>query len=152
MKQWVAILIFVLSSAFGLGGPVDKDVDKILNEYFKIQDILTQDSVKGVDAAARTIVSVAGQVQAGDAKVQALIDTMKASAERMQGKELKAARNEFFELSKPLLVYLNMHYSGDSEYFRFYCDMAKKGWIQSKNDIRNPYYGSEMLKCGELIR
>lgn len=152
MKNLVLTLVFACCSGIGFGGPVDKEVDKLLNEYFKIQDTLTQDSVKGVDAAAKEIVSLTSKVNAGDAQVQGLIDSVKASAQRIQGKELKAARDEFFEMSKPLLVYLNMHYSGDSEYFRFYCGMAKKGWIQSKNDLRNPYYGSEMLTCGELIR
>jgi hypothetical protein len=35
-----------------------------------------------------------------------------------------------------------------------YCPMANDGdggyWMASSNEIRNPYYGDEMLNCGEV--
>jgi hypothetical protein len=30
--------------------------------------------------------------------------------------------------------------------------MVKKNWLQADKEIRNPYYGSSMLKCGELVQ
>jgi len=38
--------------------------------------------------------------------------------------------------------------------FKQYCPMAKNGdgayWLASESDINNPYYGDEMLECGEV--
>ena len=35
-----------------------------------------------------------------------------------------------------------------------YCPMANDGdggyWLASETEIRNPYYGDEMLNCGEV--
>ncbi|MBK8979871.1 MAG: efflux RND transporter periplasmic adaptor subunit [Planctomycetes bacterium] len=31
----------------------------------------------------------------------------------------------------------------------FHCPMAPIDWVQVRTEIRNPYYGSEMLECGE---
>jgi hypothetical protein len=35
-----------------------------------------------------------------------------------------------------------------------YCPMANEGeggyWLSSETEIRNPYYGDEMLNCGEV--
>ena len=31
-----------------------------------------------------------------------------------------------------------------------YCPMVKKSWLQKGEQIKNPYYGSEMLECGEF--
>lgn len=30
-----------------------------------------------------------------------------------------------------------------------YRPMKKAGWVQRGNDVANPYYGAEMLGCGE---
>ena len=37
----------------------------------------------------------------------------------------------------------------------FFCPMVKEGegdWLQFAERISNPYYGSQMLRCGELVR
>jgi hypothetical protein len=39
-------------------------------------------------------------------------------------------------------------FSGEAYGFR--CDMAKEGWLQEHDQIGNPYYGSEMYKCGKI--
>ncbi|RYF87461.1 MAG: DUF3347 domain-containing protein, partial [Chitinophagaceae bacterium] len=31
-----------------------------------------------------------------------------------------------------------------------YCPMKKASWLSSEKQIRNPYYGSSMLTCGEV--
>ncbi len=36
----------------------------------------------------------------------------------------------------------------------YYCPMVPGGggdWLQSEGELRNPYWGSEMLTCGELV-
>ena len=32
-----------------------------------------------------------------------------------------------------------------------FCSMAKGSWLQKEKVIANPYYGSKMLRCGEII-
>jgi hypothetical protein len=29
--------------------------------------------------------------------------------------------------------------------------MAKKPWLQDSEEITNPYYGSKMLRCGDIV-
>ena len=29
--------------------------------------------------------------------------------------------------------------------------MAKGSWLQEGTEIRNPYHGSEMLRCGQVV-
>ena len=31
-----------------------------------------------------------------------------------------------------------------------YCPMVRQSWLQKDEKIRNPYYGSTMLECGEF--
>jgi len=34
--------------------------------------------------------------------------------------------------------------------YRTYCPMKKSYWLSEAAAIKNPYYGSEMLTCGEV--
>ncbi len=149
-RIFVVVAMFVPASIFA--GSVDREMERVLDQYLTIHASLTNDSVAGVDAAARSIVEIVEAIQTDDRQVQELGKSLVKAASAIQGKELEAARNEFFELSKPLLAYVYRLYSGEREYLRFYCDMAKKGWIQNSKAVRNPYYGSSMLTCGELIQ
>lgn len=151
MKQILTLLsLLTLVSAPSFAGPIDQDVDRILVEYFKIQRALAQDTTKGVTEAAARIAELAQGIQANGAAAKTVAD-IRTAAGQLKAESLSAAREQFFALSKPLLEYLHQHYSGDSEYFRFYCGMARKAWVQEDDGIRNPYHGSEMLTCGERI-
>ena len=45
--------------------------------------------------------------------------------------------------------------SGEQQLYVIRCSMAfdNRGadWLSDNKEIRNPYYGASMLKCGELI-
>lgn len=144
------VLMFALAP-LGLAGPADKVVDDILKDYFKIQSVLAQDTIDGVDSAARAIHHTAASANASDPEVQRILKEIETAAHTIQGQDLNAARDTFFEMSKPLLVYLNKFHSNKGEYSRYFCPMAKKGWVQADSNTRNPYHGSSMLSCGELI-
>ena len=141
-----------MMSASIWAGPIDKEMEMVLQQYSRIHISLTNDTTAGVDSAAQSIVKITAGIKTADTKVLGLTASVTKAAQAIQGKDLEAARSEFFELSKPLLAYVYQLYSGEQEYFRFYCGMAKKGWVQESKDLRNPYYGSSMLSCGELIQ
>jgi Cu(I)/Ag(I) efflux system membrane fusion protein len=151
MKRLFLISALLLSVPVAWGGSADLQVEKILTQYFQIHASLANDSTKGIDKPAGLIVQLASDSQALDPGSRQLFADVKAAAERIRGKALKPAREEFFELSKPLFAYLHQDYKGQQHYYRYFCSMAKKGWIQAREGVRNPYYGSEMLTCGELV-
>jgi len=155
LKTLTRTVLLMVATGFFVGvsiaGPIDQTVEKVLVEYSAIQQTLSNDSVQGIDSAAQKIGALASETRASDPDVQALIDDLKATSGKIQGQDLETARDTFFELSKPLLVYLNKYYSGSNTYFRYFCGMAKKGWVQTEKGTRNPYYGSSMLTCGDLI-
>ena len=31
-----------------------------------------------------------------------------------------------------------------------YCPMAKASWLSNEKEIKNPYFGAKMLKCGSV--
>jgi len=149
--RWSSLFVILFVTGFGVAAPTDPQFEKILDPYFDIQASLAADSTEGIESAAQSIQQLAAQVQTENSQIRQLVSDLELAAGKIQGKELEAARLVFFEMSKPLLVYLHQFYSGEREYFRYYCSMAKKGWIQPEKSIRNPYHGTSMLTCGELI-
>ena len=148
------IFCFCLAFVFaGLvwAGSADHKTESILDQYFVIHASLAKDTTQGIDNAAQKIAQLALAADAADPEVQNLLEQVEKAAKQIQGKDMEKAREQFFELSKPLLVYLNQYYSGNREFYRYYCDMAKKGWIQPRKGALNPYYGASMLTCGSLI-
>jgi hypothetical protein len=150
-KTLTTSLALSLVAGICLAAPSDNQFEKILDHYFEIQATLAADSTEGIEAASQSIDQLATSVKAGNSEIQGLAAAVSQATREIQGKDLEAARLSFFELSKPLLAYLHQFYKGEKEYFRYYCSMAKKGWIQPEKGTKNPYYGSSMLTCGELI-
>jgi len=62
----------------------------------------------------------------------------------------------FISLSQALIsVTRTFGISREGGLYQFHCPMAddSKGadWLQNKSDLENPFYGSTMLTCGELV-
>jgi hypothetical protein len=147
------ILASILAFAgTAMAANIDAEIDNLLEEYFKIQTVLAQDSKEGVDDAAAVIVKLAAATKTSDAKLSKIVLDIQNAADRLRGKDLENTRLQFFELSKPFLAYLHQFHANKTRYFRYHCPHANKAWVQSHDKIRNPYYGSSMLECGNLIK
>lgn len=156
-NRFVGLLLFFTLTLLGTGrvlqgGPGDTEFEKILDHYLIIQDALASDSLAGVEQAGERISRITAEARVTDGKAEKLFREMGGAAGDMAGKSLAEARQSFGTLSAAALVYLNQHYSGSRTFYRYFCGMAKKGWIQAREGVRNPYYGSEMLQCGELVK
>ncbi len=116
--------------------------DGLAAPYLHIQVALANDSTDGVAEAARAIAAEAAgmgeQAEAIGAAAEALADAT----------DLEAAREAFGPLSDALIVYGRD--VGFGELRLAYCPMVDKEWLQATSEIRNPFYGSMMLTCGEF--
>jgi len=71
--------------------------------------------------------------------------------------KIDAARKAFETLSNELIaVAAQFGIPKTQQLYRIHCPMAfnNKGadWLQEDNEIRNPYFGASMLKCGEVTK
>ena len=76
-----------------------------------------------------------------------------AATEISNSAELNAQRTAFLDLSSGMEdIVTGALTSG--EIFKQYCPMAFEGeggyWLSSSEEVRNPYYGDKMLKCGSV--
>lgn len=65
-------------------------------------------------------------------------------------KDLKKQREIFATLSSNMASVAKAFKLSDKPLYVQYCPMKKASWLSSEKQIRNPYYGSSMLTCGEV--
>lgn len=67
--------------------------------------------------------------------------------------DIETARMLFAEVTEKMTVVVNKSIS-NGEVYQQYCPMAfnNKGgyWLSTEKEIRNPYFGDRMLKCGSV--
>lgn len=105
----------------------DGDLEELVPEYLKIREALTVDDFKIAQTHIRNFTDE-------------------------DYSDIEELRAEFKMISKRLIERIESEgYEG--EIFKQYCPMYDGGsyWISDKEEIENPFYGSEMHNCGETM-
>ena len=117
----------------------------VVDPYLKIHAALSDDTVEGVRAAAGDLATAATALGAPAMK----IDT--AALQLASATELEDARTKFGVLSEAMEAYMNgLHLKPPAGVRVAFCPMVLKPWLQADATITNPYYGKEMLTCGNF--
>jgi hypothetical protein len=142
------VLGFLVNTAARAAGEpaLMEPVKSVIDNYLTIQTNLTADSIKGLTEHATAISKAVN----GDSLKTLPAEVANQADALAQAKDLKAAREAFKPLSASLAKYMSDHKAGKGTYHEVYCPMANANWLQVGKDIKNPYYGKEMLDCGEL--
>jgi hypothetical protein len=136
-------------------------VDEVLNNYLKLKNALTKDDSKEAANAAKELYTTFNNLKAD--KIEAkfkkeyadIIDDAKEHAEHIgdNSGQISHQREHFAMLSKDVNDLIKI-FGTDIKIYRDYCPMYDQGksgyWISETKDIKNPYYGSEMLTCGGI--
>jgi len=134
----------------------DKQMQPILEQYLKIQVALAADKTDGVKVAADRIGKLSSKLKPGSVSgdhtghYKDIPKKLKVAATAVAGAgDIKATREAFKGMSKPMAMWATMSKPAGAKVA--FCSMAKGSWLQAGDEIRNPYYGSEMLTCGEFV-
>ena len=137
--------------------------EAIINGYLKIKNALSNDKSKEATTAATDFVNavLATNSEKIDSKLidkyKTITESAKKQADLIVSNDGKIAeqRTHFAVLSKDI-TNLIATFGTDKKLYQDYCPMYNEGkngyWISEIKEIRNPYYGSEMLSCGGMIK
>ncbi len=135
---------------------LDAGMRKLLAVYLKGHKPLTEDSVKGVAAVGATMAKMAGKLPTKGftgkhakhyAKLPGKIKKTALALSKAKG--LEPTRAAFKKLSLPMVLWATL--SKPAGVWIIYCSMTKGSWLQSSKGIRNPYHGTQMLFCGQIV-
>lgn len=134
----------------------DAGMRKILAVYLKAHKPMTEDSHNGVAAAGKAMAKLALKLDTRSVKgkhvkhYRAIPDKIKKAAlELSKAKGLESSRKAFKKLSLPMVLWATL--SKPAGVWIIYCSMTKGSWLQVSKGIRNPYHGTKMLYCGQIV-
>ena len=138
----VAAAVFILA---GGGLEASESLKAIVQSYLTIQAQLAADKIDDVKGPARAIAGQAVTMGKSGA------DLAKAANSLEKASDLKSARDAFAALTGAVMAAGKAEGWKDVEGVRLaFCPMVNRSWLQKEEQIRNPYYGSTMLTCGEF--
>jgi Cu(I)/Ag(I) efflux system membrane fusion protein len=138
-----------------------KQLGVVVEAYLGVQAALAGDDPKGAAESAKNALTALGKVDMGLVTGDAHMAWMKSAGDLklllndLAGAEdIETARAKFALLSEELAALLTRFGLAEGKLYKAWCPMAfdNRGasWIQSKEEISNPYFGEAMLRCGEI--
>ena len=144
---------------------------KSVTEYLSLADALAAalaaDDLKGFNAVAPKSHTAPASLLAafeGANSWQAKLKPIETAGHLKQATTLKAARRAFLSFSEATVALAQTLRRADKEFARvkvFRCPMTKDAfpgapnradWIQLRAQVRNPWFGAEMIDCGSEVK
>lgn len=149
----MALVGLLVLAACGSGGGSSENTaaydgaPEIVQGYLKVKDALVASDPAAAQQAASEL---ADRTQATNQPVAARHALALSGAE-----DLAAQRKIFQQLSAEVYRVAKDYQPGEAPtLYKQYCPMAfdDQGgyWLSAEKDIRNPYFGDKMLRCGEV--
>jgi hypothetical protein len=136
-------------------------VDLIVGDYLALKNALVKDDSKAAANAGKALYATlnTANTTSTDAKLKKeytdIVDDAKEHAEHIgdNAGKLDHQREHFALLSKDVNDLIQT-FGTNKKLYQEYCPMYDQGksgyWISDSKEIKNPYYGAEMLSCGRV--
>lgn len=137
--------------------------EAIVNGYLKVKNALANDNSEEAATAANDFIKAVSATNTSKidskllAKFSSSTDDAKKQAELIakNKSDIDQQRAYFATLSKDIST-LIANFGTTKHLYQDYCPMYNEGksgyWISEMKEIKNPYFGSEMLECGGMIK
>lgn len=138
-------------------------LDKLVQSYIELKDALVSTDAIIAKAATGKLMDQLGKVDMTLLQSEAHIYWMDQSAaiknhagKILESKDIEEQRRQFSFLSQAMINSLQAFGTDHHTYFVQYCPMAMDNegadWLSTEEQIRNPYFGDKMMKCGSVKR
>lgn len=135
----------------------DAKAEAILSDYINLKDALVADDTKNAAQAGTKFVAslkafdIGSYTKEQQEELTDIIEDATEHAEHIAKSAIDHQREHFKTLSKDISDLVAITGTKNTLYEQF-CPMYDKGsaWLSTSNEVRNPYYGSKMLKCGKV--
>ena len=129
----------------------------VYEAYFTVKDALIKSDSKLTSTKAAALVTAISAIKMDKLKSDEHTVWMKvmkkltADAKSISATtDLKKQRETFKSLSKNTYDLIKVSKS-EQVVYKQYCPMADADWLSKEKAVKNPYYGSSMLTCGNVV-
>jgi hypothetical protein len=151
-----SILLLLLNYA-NANSATKNDTSNILNAYYEVKNALVNGTATAVNAKAKDLITAltsfpAAQLTAKEKAVWSkYADKLLFDARHIsESADIAHQREHFASLSINMFKVVKGLKFNTAVVYRQYCPMKKSYWLSESPAIENPYYGNQMLTCGEV--
>lgn len=122
-----------------------------LTAYYGVKDALVKTDAAKTKTNAMALVTALNKVDAAKlpAADKKALTTAKTTATAIsKTADVAAQRKQFEGLSASMITLVKATRPAKS--YVQYCPMVDASWLSDNKEVRNPYYGDKMLKCGSV--
>lgn len=138
-----------------LDAQMQAQVDRLLAAYLSLADMLAKDQHEGTQQKVDELHKAAHALDEVEHDQMEELTGRIAEAAHGKAGDLKAARATFKAISIPVVELARIAPPTKvvgTQVHEAYCPMVKASWLQIAHKVANPYYGSEMPRCGKITR
>lgn len=125
----------------------DKAMASAYTQYINLKNALVASDFQKAKSTSESLMKAIQEVK-GSQKAQA--EMVKVA----QSNSLENQRKAFTALSNEMVVLVKTAEISSGELYLEYCPMANGNtggyWLSNEKEIRNPYFGDKMMKCGSV--
>ncbi len=140
---------------------VNNPLGPVFDAYFSVKDALVDSDASAASLSAGILLKALQAVDMGSLEMDTHMAWMKekdklveSTNEMAATKDIESLRSNFMDLSENMYSLMKASKMEMPAYYQF-CPMANKGqganWLSLESEIKNPYYGSQMLSCGKTV-
>lgn len=145
MKSALGLFALVAALVTSPAAAPSEALKAIVGSYLEMQAQLAADKFDGLPTLSQGIILQAAQMGPAGEAIGKAVSAVEAAT------DLKTARDAFGALSDAVIAAARAEgWAQLPDVKVAYCPMVKRSWLQTGDKIRNPYYGSKMLECGEF--
>ncbi|MFN3405392.1 MAG: DUF3347 domain-containing protein [Cytophagaceae bacterium] len=149
------ISLFLLSMIFFPAIGQNLQIKPVLEQYFQIKEAFVKSDAAIASQEAKKMQSSLKGISDKKEETNILIKSIREDLEHIANyPDLNHQYTHFESLSESVRKLVKLNGTGGQEVYVQYCPMAfnNKGgsWLSAQKEIRNPYFGNKMLKCGSV--
>lgn len=124
--------------------------NQLLKSYYEVKNALVTGNSENAAANAEAFVKTANTVDYKLISEGSVNILLKDAGAISSTKDIKKQREAFVNLSKNMAEIAKVTKLSDEPIYKQYCPMKNAYWLSNEKTIKNPYYGSSMLSCGNV--
>jgi len=142
-----------------ISGDSGQKLERLYQRYFTIQQAFAGDKLPE-STPVEDMATLAVELSASDElpkDARELLGEVHENGAHLHHMKIDEARQKFKAVSHAVVA-LSTAVRGEQAsrpFHHFFCPMVKEGagdWLQESPQLSNPYWGAEMLRCGELVQ
>jgi len=155
MKRLLLVIAFTAVICSQSGFAQDTKKEALLASYYHIKNALVNSDAATASAMAGEFVKEVNNMDeksfSGDPDFKTIKAKLSKDARQIaENKDIEKQRGYFATFSVSLFKLAKAEKLTGSTVYYQYCPMKKTYWLSAARDIKNPYYGKQMLTCGRV--